>query len=47
MIGTILLTYRVVVDPLVWEVLLIIWGITAALGLVYLTHTHRVSNGEE
>jgi hypothetical protein len=40
MIGTILQTYRVVVDPLVWEVLLIILGITAALGLVYLLRIH-------
>ena len=41
---SILQTYRVVIDPLVWEVLLIIWGITAALGLTY---THRISNGEK
>lgn len=34
MMGSILQTYRVVIDPLVWEVLLIILGITAALGLV-------------
>lgn len=40
MIGTILQTPRVVVDPLVWEVLLIILGITAALGLVYLLRIH-------
>lgn len=40
MIGTILQTYRVVVDPLVWEVLLIILRITAALGLVYLLRIH-------
>lgn len=46
--GSFLQTCRVVVDPLVWEVLLIILGITAALGLVYLLrHTHCVSNGEE
>ena len=35
MIGTILQTCRVVVDPLVWDVLLIIIGIPAILGLVY------------
>ena len=38
--GSILQTYRVVIDPLVWEVLLIILGITAALGLVYLLRIH-------
>ncbi len=40
MIGTILQTYRVVVDPLVWEALLIILGIAAALGLTYLLRIH-------
>lgn len=40
MIGTILQTYSVVVDPLVWEVLLIILGIAAALGLTYLLRIH-------
>lgn len=40
MIGTILQTYRVVIDPLVWEVLLIILGITTALGLAYLLRIH-------
>lgn len=40
MIGSILQTCRVVVDPLVWEVLLIILGITAVLGLVYLLRIH-------
>lgn len=40
MMGSILQTYRVVIDPLVWEVLLIILGITAALGLVYLLRIH-------
>lgn len=38
--GSILQTYRVVIDPLVWEVLLIILGIPAALGLVYLLRIH-------
>ncbi len=38
--GSILQTYRVVIDPFVWEVLLIILGITAALGLVYLLRIH-------
>ena len=38
--GSILQTYRVVIDPLVWEVLIIILGITAALGLVYLLRIH-------
>lgn len=40
MIGTILQTCRVVVDPLVWDVLLIIIGIPAILGLVYLLRIH-------
>lgn len=40
MMGSILQTYRVVIDPFVWEVLLIILGITAALGLVYLLRIH-------
>lgn len=40
MIGTILQTYRVVIDPLVWEVLLIILGTIAALGLAYLLYIH-------
>lgn len=40
MIGTILQTYRVVVDPLVWEVLLIILVIAAVLGLTYLLRIH-------
>lgn len=40
MIGTILQTTRVVIDPLVWEVLLIILVIAAALGLVYLFRIH-------
>lgn len=40
MIGTILQTYRVVVDPLVWKVLLIILVIAAVLGLTYLLRIH-------
>ena len=40
MIGTILQPYRVVVDPLVWEVLLIILVIAAVLGLTYLLRIH-------
>ena len=38
--GSSLQTSRVVIDPLVWKVLLIILGITAALGLVYLLRIH-------
>ena len=40
MTSLILQTIRVVVDPLVWDVLLIILGSTVALGLVYLLRTH-------
>lgn len=40
MIDMILQTTRVVVDPIVWEVLLIILGIAAGLGLVYLLRIH-------
>ena len=40
MTGTVLQTTRVVVDPLVWEVLLIILVIVAALGLAYLLRIH-------
>lgn len=40
MIGTILQMPRVVIDPLVWEVLLIILMIAAVLGLVYLLRIH-------
>jgi uncharacterized membrane-anchored protein len=40
MIGTILQTYRVVVDPLVWEVLLVIAAVAAGLGLMYLLRIH-------
>lgn len=36
----ILQTTRVVVDPIVWEVLLIILGVTAGVGLVYLLRIH-------
>lgn len=34
MTGTVLQTTRMVVDPLVWEVLLIILGIVAVLGFI-------------
>ena len=40
MTSLILQTIRVVVDPLVWDVLLIILGSTVALGLVYLLRIH-------
>lgn len=40
MIGTILQTYSVVVDPLVWEVLLVIAAVAAGLGLMYLLRIH-------
>ncbi len=40
MIDMILQTTRVVVDPIVWEVLLIILGVTAGVGLVYLLRIH-------
>lgn len=40
MIGSTLQTCRVVIDPLVWEVLLIILVIAAVLGLVYLLRIH-------
>lgn len=40
MTGEFLQTYRVVVDPLVWEVLLIILGVALALGTVYLFYIH-------
>lgn len=40
MIGTILQTNYVVVDPLVWEVLLIIAAVAAGLGLMYLLRIH-------
>ncbi len=40
MIGMILQICRVVVDPLVWEVLLIILVIAAVLGLTYLLRIH-------
>lgn len=40
MIGAILQTGRVIVDPLVWDVLLIILAITAGLGLVYFLRIH-------
>lgn len=40
MIDTILQTYRVVVDPLVWEVLLVIAAVAAGLGLMYLLRIH-------
>jgi len=40
MIGTILQTYRVVVDPLVWEILLVIAAVAAGLGLMYLLRIH-------
>ncbi len=40
MTGTVLQTTRVVVDPLVWEVLLIILGIVAVLGFAYLLRIH-------
>lgn len=40
MIGSILQTCRVIVDPLLWEVLLIILGVTAVLGLVYLLRVY-------
>lgn len=40
MIGTILQTNCVVVDPLVWEVLLIIAAVAAGLGLMYLLRIH-------
>lgn len=40
MIGTILQMPRVVIDPLVWKVLLIILVIAAALGLIYLLRIH-------
>ena len=40
MTSLILQTIRVVVDPLVWDVLLIILGRTVALGLVYLLRIH-------
>jgi len=40
MIGMALQTIRVIVDPHVWEVLLIILGIIAVLGFVYLLRIH-------
>lgn len=40
MIGSTLQTCRVVIEPLVWEVLLIILVIAAVLGLVYLLRIH-------
>lgn len=40
MIDMILQTTRVVVDPIVWEVLLIILGGAAGVGLVYLLRIH-------
>jgi|GEM_PF-1510058 len=40
MIGSTLQPCRVVIDPLVWEVLLIILVIAAVLGLVYLLRIH-------
>lgn len=40
MTDTILQTTRVVVDPLVWEVLLIILGIVTVLGFAYLLRIH-------
>jgi len=40
MIGSTLQTCRVGIDPLVWEVLLIILVIAAVLGLVYLLRIH-------
>ena len=40
MISMILHTGRVVVDPFVWDVLLIILAIAAGLGLVYLLRIH-------
>ena len=40
MISMILQTGRVVVDPFVWDVLLIILAIAAGLGLVYLLRIH-------
>lgn len=38
--STLLQTTRVVVDPRVWEVLLIILVVAAALGLAYLLRIH-------
>ena len=40
MISTILLDTRLVVDPLVLEIPLIVLGVIAALGLVYLIRIH-------
>lgn len=40
MTGSILQTTRVVVDPLVWQVPLIILGIAAVLGFVYILRIH-------
>lgn len=40
MIGSILQTTRIIIDPRIWEVLLIILVIVAALGLAYLLRIH-------
>lgn len=40
MTGTILQTPRIIIDPRVWEILLIILVIIAALGLAYLLRIH-------
>lgn len=40
MTGTILQTTRIIIDPRVWEILLIILVIIAALGLAYLLRIH-------
>ncbi len=40
MISTLLQTTRVVVDPLVWEILLVIAAVAAGLGLMYLLRIH-------
>lgn len=40
MIGTMLQTVRVVVDPRVWDVLLVVFAVAVVLGLVYLVRIH-------
>ncbi len=40
MTGPILQSVRVVVDPLVWKVLLLISAVAAVLGLIYLFRIH-------
>ena len=40
MISTLLQTTRIIIDPRIWEVLLIILVIVAALGLAYLLRIH-------